>query len=87
MAKGSFTNLLEVDVKLNDSSILKMKLDKNTNSGALNLQLREFKTAGDYTGPTPNGVTVRIESVEQVAEIKDNFLKFIDSVKTVVEKQ
>jgi hypothetical protein len=84
--KATYKNLVEVDHVINETTVIRMKLDENTNNGSLNMHFREFKTGGTYIGPTQNGLSYKIESSEQLSAFKDQFEDFVEKVRIELEK-
>lgn len=86
MSYGSFKTLVSETLEINQETELRFKLDENTRNGNLILQIREFKTGGEYIGPTRNGVTYRVESVEDVDALEEKFIIFLKGVREEVSK-
>jgi len=87
MAYGNnFYNLITESFEVNETTEVRLKLDENTRSGNLFLQIREFKTAGEYVGPTKNGFTYHAESVEDVDLLQEKLLVFFNKVREELMK-
>lgn len=77
----SFKTLVQKDLRIDENTILRMKLDENTRTGSLNLHIREFKTGGEYIGATRNGLSYRIDGLEDLERFEETFKEFVELVR------
>jgi len=77
---NNFETLVEKEVVIDIETTVKMKLDKNKKNDNLKLHIREYATSPDYTGYTKNGISIPVESIDQLDSLQRTFNEFIESI-------
>lgn len=83
MAKPEYETLVEESIKVDDKKEIRLKVDKNLKSEKLTLHIREFSTTESYTGYTPKGVTIPLESTIVLDRLEDVISPFLNAVRKV----
>lgn len=66
--------------KLSDSKELVLSINEHKTKGTLAANIRFFITSDRYTGFSKDGIMIPIESIEQIDDIKENFISFFNKI-------
>jgi len=80
-----FNTVKNISINIDEFKTLNFKIeqDKYTNDFAINI--RQFIQTKSYSGPTKNGLFIKISSYEEFTQLKEAFNELFDSMEDQVK--
>lgn len=81
MGKPVFKTLKSTTIETSNQRKFKVYLSENQSNKNLYLGIREYVETSRYTGFTENGVSIRIDCLEDLDTIQDTLYMFLEHIK------
>ena len=80
----NFNKLIEMEFPIDEKKEWKLALEEHKNKGTLHVNIRAFNIAGNYVGPTKNGINMAINSKEELEDFQSKLNEFFDKAKEML---
>ena len=80
-----FNTIKSIPVNIDDSKMLNFKLEQDAITNEFALNIRQFIKTQTYTGPTKNGLFIKISSYEEFLKLKEAFNELFDNIEEQVK--
>lgn len=80
-----FNTIKNISVAIDDSKIFNFNLEQDKFTDEFVINIRRFIKTQSYTGPTKNGLFIKISSYEEFLKLKEAFNELFDSIEEQVK--
>ena len=82
--EDNFNKLIETVHPIDDKKEWRLVLEEHKTRGTLHVNIRAFQTAGNYVGPTKNGITFTVHSVQELEAFQVALNQFFAKAKEML---
>ena len=75
-----FNTIKNIPINIDDSKIFNFNLEQDKFTDEFVINIRQFIKTQSYTGPTKNGLFIKISSYKEFLKLKEAFNELFDSI-------
>lgn len=80
-----FNTIKNISVDIDESKTLDFKLEQDKYTDEFAINIRQFIQTKNYSGPTKNGLFIKISSYEEFLKLKEAFNELFDNIEEQVK--